>query len=297
MRLVKTAHHAAARLRLQDGQRRRRYPHDPSVHGAVAGAVQGVVEGLTLSPYEVRGRRWIQSPCSCGLSGDVPDHLTDTLRAIMAPSHRTSVLLLAHESLKLVRLKDLLSPPCTELRGRYWALKGDFDRAIIDCDAAIRLVPNDVSAYVIRGSAYELKRDFDRAIADLTEAIRLNPKDRDAYMVRAKALMAKGQRNLAILDDTEMIRLDPKDGKPFGDRGSAYWDSGDYDRAFSDFNESLRLNPKSVTGYLGRGLGYEKRGELEKALTDFRAAVAIDPDRKAAIAGIRRLEQGLTKQH
>src|SRR5262245_39755134 len=59
----------------------------------------------------------------------------------------------------------------------YWG-KGDFDRAIADCDEAIRLAPKYAWAYHTRGNAYRMKGDFDRAIADASEAIRLDPKGR-----------------------------------------------------------------------------------------------------------------------
>jgi tetratricopeptide (TPR) repeat protein len=50
------------------------------------------------------------------------------------------------------------------------------DRAIADCNEAIRLDPKDDKAYYNRGVAWGLKGDLDRAIAEYNEAIRLNPK-------------------------------------------------------------------------------------------------------------------------
>ena len=59
--------------------------------------------------------------------------------------------------------------------------KGDPDRAITDCNDAIRLNPKLAGAYVNRGKAYSDKYDFDRAIADYDQAIGLNPKSSIAY--------------------------------------------------------------------------------------------------------------------
>jgi tetratricopeptide (TPR) repeat protein len=50
--------------------------------------------------------------------------------------------------------------------------KSDFDRAIADSSAAIRLDSRNVIAYLIRGEAYRFKNDLDRAIADANEALR-----------------------------------------------------------------------------------------------------------------------------
>jgi len=53
--------------------------------------------------------------------------------------------------------------------------KGDNDRAIADFNEAIRLKPNDASAYNNRGLAYAAKGDDDHATADFNEAARLKP--------------------------------------------------------------------------------------------------------------------------
>src|SRR5262245_21494549 len=60
-------------------------------------------------------------------------------------------------------------------RGMAWRDQADFDRAIADFDAAIRLDPNSALAYAHRGTAWQNKGNYQRVIADLTEAIRLDP--------------------------------------------------------------------------------------------------------------------------
>jgi tetratricopeptide (TPR) repeat protein len=63
--------------------------------------------------------------------------------------------------------------------------KGNYDRAIQDFDQAIRLKPDDVSAYHGRGVAYLFKNDNERAIQDFDSAIRLKPDDEGAYYITA----------------------------------------------------------------------------------------------------------------
>src|SRR5215471_2900922 len=54
--------------------------------------------------------------------------------------------------------------------------KADWDRAIADYDAALRLDPANVTAYAGRAGAYILKGDVDRAWPDVNEGLRLNPR-------------------------------------------------------------------------------------------------------------------------
>ena len=77
-----------------------------------------------------------------------------------------------------------------------------YKRAIQDYAEAIRLDPQNASAYNNRGSAYDDLGQYERAIQDYDEAIRLDPQYADAYANRAIAHTILGeevaaQKNLA----------------------------------------------------------------------------------------------------
>src|SRR5215475_10165435 len=95
-------------------------------------------------------------------------------------------------------------------RGRAYAGKGQYDRAIQDFDEAIRLKPNDAIAFYNRGRAYAAgKGQYDRAIQDFDQAIRLKPNDAIAFYNRGFAYARKGQPDRAIQDFDQAIRLNP----------------------------------------------------------------------------------------
>src|SRR5262249_3172607 len=142
--------------------------------------------------------------------------------------------------------------------------KSDWDRAIADYDAAVRLDPTNATAHAGHAGAYILKGNVDRAWPDLNEGLRLNPKH-------------SGIRNVL---------------------GMYYNKKGDYERALTKVNEALRLYPQYLYAFNTRAEIYESKGELNKALADFRAALGLDPDRKQrggrdAAEGIARIEQKL----
>ena len=67
-----------------------------------------------------------------------------------------------------------------------------FDRAIADFDAAIRLQPNYSNAFENRGDAYQYKGELDRAIEDYDRAIEFEQKSSRVLYNRAVAFAAKG---------------------------------------------------------------------------------------------------------
>jgi tetratricopeptide (TPR) repeat protein len=130
------------------------------------------------------------------------------------------------------------------------------DAAIVTCNEAIRLNPQDAVAYNNRGVLWGNKGDTDRAIADLNEAIRLNPKYDKAYLERCVTWSQKGDR----------------------------------DRAIYDCNEAIRLNPQYALAYYIRAICWEFKNELAQALTDYRNFARLNPNDPDGLRSIQRIE-------
>jgi hypothetical protein len=86
-------------------------------------------------------------------------------------------------------------------------------RAIPQSDLAI--------AYSNRGTALIAKGDYERAIADFDAAIRLNPKNTNAYFHRGVAYDEKGSPDLAIPQYDKTIELKPDHGYAYCRRAAA----------------------------------------------------------------------------
>src|SRR5581483_7188222 len=91
----------------------------------------------------------------------------------------------------------------------WWWSKKDSDRALSDCNEAIRLDRNLAPAYLNRGNVYLSKSDFDRALADFNEALRLDPKNAWAYAGRGNLYENRGDFDRALADLDESVKLDP----------------------------------------------------------------------------------------
>jgi tetratricopeptide (TPR) repeat protein len=201
--------------------------------------------------------------------------------------------------------KELLTAFITEVVDKLTAAEAEgeddtagYDQAIAEYTVALRIDPNDASAYNNRGFAYACKGDFDKAIADYTAALRINPNDVEALNGRGNVHCVDGDINLAIEDFTAALRLDPNNAGTLSIRGHMYTyrdERGDYDRAITDYNAALRIDPAYVYALCNRGEAYKHQGEIEKAIADFEAALRIDPDYTYAKKNLRKARRNKAK--
>ena len=100
--------------------------------------------------------------------------------------------------------------------------KGEWEKAIADLDAAIRLDAGQPFPHFNRGFAYFRQGKFEKAIADYDEAIRLEPKYADAYRDRGYARAMSGKPREGLRDLNRAIELNPQDQAAYNSRGAAY---------------------------------------------------------------------------
>ena len=137
--------------------------------------------------------------------------------------------------------------------------KGDHDRAIADYDEAIRLEPNNASAYAARGRVFEKKGDPRRALADFNKALTLQSDLSGAIAGRDRmraALAAVPGPETPAAAPTPVAAAPPASQAP-----SVVLGNGDLDRALSSVEETIRLDPKNASAYAKRGRVFEKKGD------------------------------------
>ncbi|MFH0795948.1 MAG: tetratricopeptide repeat protein [Candidatus Omnitrophota bacterium] len=163
-------------------------------------------------------------------------------------------------------------------RGVVYRDKGDSDKAIADCNQALRINPNYAYAYNNRGAAYWDKGDSDKAIADYNQALRINPNYADVYNNRGVAYKSKGDYDKAIADYNQALRINSNYADVYNNRGVAYQSKGDYDKAIADYNQALKINPNYAYAYFNRGMAYRDKGDSDKAIADCNQALRINPN-------------------
>ncbi|MCZ7659420.1 MAG: tetratricopeptide repeat protein [Xanthobacteraceae bacterium] len=164
-------------------------------------------------------------------------------------------------------------------RAIAYRTRGEFDRAIADHDAAIRLDPDSAWLRFDRGNTHHAKRDYERAIADFSDAIRRDPRNSSFHNSRGLSHFAAGDYRSAIADFDQAIRIDPTSGSARNNLGNVLRASGDLDRAVAVYDEAIRLDPKYAPPYSNRALAFADKNEFDRAIADYTAAIRLDPGR------------------
>jgi tetratricopeptide (TPR) repeat protein len=159
-----------------------------------------------------------------------------------------------------------------------------FDNTITKSTEEIRLNPNEIMAYIERGGAYLMKKQYDMAIRDYDAAIRLVP-EASFILIRGLIYLMNDQDDTAMRDFNEAIRLDPNHYYTYFFRGLAYLMKDQNEMALKDFDNAIRLDPNLDPGdfwyawvYASRGLAYRQLGQRNQAIQDLEKAISLYPN-------------------
>jgi Tfp pilus assembly protein PilF len=159
----------------------------------------------------------------------------------------------------------------------------DWNAALKLLSEAIKLDPNNSSAYFQRASLLADAGQPTLAMADFSKAIELSPKDAKLRHTRGFFLMTQKDLDSAIADFTAAIELDPKYSMAFNNRGMAWLAQGNRERAKADFESALKLDPKYVEAWINRGFMAYQQGQHEQAIADYDRALKLNSDNISAL--------------
>ena len=144
----------------------------------------------------------------------------------------------------------------------------NWQAAVADCSAAIRLDPALVDAWLDRCWARVSMGEVDQAVADCREGLRLDPANARGYIIQGY-MKTQGLQDYqgALADFNKAVSLNP-DVVPYHEMGNAKFGLKDYKGAIDDFTRSLKTNPEHSAMTLRR------RGDAKRALRDAQGAIA-----------------------
>ena len=161
-------------------------------------------------------------------------------------------------------------------RGVGFRVRGEYDRAIADFDAAVRINPDIAGLYLERALAYDARGEHLLAIGDFGEAIQRNPAMVQAHFGRAIAYQATGRRDLSIVDMNNAMSLDQSMVAALQmQRGYELRTARQYDEAIAAFDRTIDINSSWLLAYFGRAASFDEKGDSKSAAADYRKCIEL----------------------
>ncbi len=171
-------------------------------------------------------------------------------------------------------------------RGRVHSYRSEYEDAVNDFSASIKIYDQATEAYLNRGNAYIHTAQFDLARADFDKALELRPDSVDAYQGRIEAFLEASDNDkpvkgydldAALKDANTALELQNGNAVNYLLRGKVYSRQGELDKALADLNQTVELDNSMAWGYQERGDIYGAMGKTDEAVADFNQAIALDP--------------------
>lgn len=159
--------------------------------------------------------------------------------------------------------------------------QGQYDAAIIEFRAALRLQPSLARSHLGLGYALQGKGNLEEAVTEYRSTIRLQPDDADAHTNLGTALQAKGDLQGAITEYRTALQYQPNDALIHFNLGTALAERGEADEAIREYRKVLRLQPDFAPGHFNLAVRLKAKGSATEAVKEFRDYLNLAPNTPA----------------
>ena len=149
----------------------------------------------------------------------------------------------------------------------------NFQRALEDCNVAIKSNPNHGPAYEDREFIYFNLTRYKEAIADANMLIKLDPGNPLGYAIRGASYTHLNEPEKALVDLNKSLSLSPANEFALDNRGSLFYNSFQkYAEAAADYSKAISVHPLG-SYYINRSYCYYRLGDMVKAKADAQMAL------------------------
>lgn len=145
---------------------------------------------------------------------------------------------------------------------------------------------NDANHFTSSGIAYGLNKQYDKAIADLEAAVKLDPQNSDAWNNYGLYLSEGGSLQASIDALNKSIALKNDFDKAYYNRGNTYAKAGNYREALKDYAKALSIKSNYTDALNNSGNCYIMLQRPDSAVSYFERAIQSDPGNVKAVINL-----------
>lgn len=159
-----------------------------------------------------------------------------------------------------------------------WRQIGYWHDSITLMEHAIRVVPDNSTAYGALGEALDSRGDHAGAARAYHDALRINPRDAVAlYDLAVQALVKHDDENAYTLL-RQALWADPTYGPVYNNYGNLLMRRGRVEDAIAVYRAGIKRDPDSAQLRHNLALALAGQGKLDEAIALWKSALAIDPN-------------------
>ena len=170
----------------------------------------------------------------------------------------------------------------THLRlGAMYAHQGEFEAAIEQLNAAVRLDPRSAEAHATLGAVFQAQQDWEKAEREFRRAIAIGP-DVATHYALANVLRHRGNSAgaNAATAEAERLRHQREQDQQAGvltSVGTARFDAGDFEGALGLFRRAISASDHYAPAHYQMGRALQRLGRGDEAREAFTRAAALNP--------------------
>jgi len=159
-----------------------------------------------------------------------------------------------------------------------------FEKAVDECNIAIKLNPDNQSAYYNNlGNAYVSLGDIEKAIENYIHATTIeSPYQDQAHYNLARIYKSLGSNDKAIEHYQAALELNPNYALAYNNLGNIYQSQGLTEKATEHYVSAIRLDPGYADPHINLGNIYMSKNLIDDAIEEYEAAIKINFDVEAA---------------
>jgi len=155
---------------------------------------------------------------------------------------------------------------------------GNYDRAISEFEAGLRLNPNYFFALSNLGNVYGKKKEYAKAIGYFKKALQEKSDYPAGHYNLAKALHMTGYPLKAADSYRLAIKYNPYFEEAFFNLGFLALELKNIVEAVDSLEKFIEMRPKHSRGHLGLGTAYSMMGKQENARKHYESSIKYDPE-------------------
>jgi len=156
--------------------------------------------------------------------------------------------------------------------------KGDYKKAIIYYDKAIKLNDRKASAYSGKARALEELEKYEEAIKACDKAIELNKNLAEAYDTKGSALAGQSKLDEALYSYQKSVKLESDNATYLNNMSYILNLLQRYDEAVDYADRSLKIDPRFSTAYLNKGFALSCIDKTDDAIKCYDKALKYEPE-------------------